>query len=56
MSRKDELLQALQNPNVRAFLDMLAEAEGVRHGYNTGFGNTDAHARDRVQIGSNGGD
>lgn len=40
MSRKDELLQALQNPNVRAFLDMLAEAEGVRHGYNTGFGNT----------------
>lgn len=40
MSRKEELLQALQNPNVRIFLDLIAEAEGVKHGYNTGFGNT----------------
>lgn len=30
---------ALQNPNVRAFLDVIADAEGVNHGYNTLFGN-----------------
>lgn len=31
---------ARQNPNVRMFLDIIAEAEGVKHGYNTLFGNT----------------
>ena len=30
---------ALQNPNVQAFLGVIADAEGVNHGYNTLFGN-----------------
>lgn len=35
-----DILAAVDNPNVRKFRDMLAQAEGVKHGYNTGFGNT----------------
>lgn len=31
--------QYLNNPNVRKFLDVIANAEGVKHGYNTVFGN-----------------
>lgn len=31
--------QYLNNPNVRKFLDVIASAEGVKHGYNTVFGN-----------------
>lgn len=31
--------QYLNNPNVRKFLDVIASAEGVKHGYNTIFGN-----------------
>lgn len=31
--------QYLNNPNVRKLLDVIANAEGVRHGYNTIFGN-----------------
>lgn len=43
---------ALQDPNVRAFLDVIADAEGVNHGYNTLFGNEviqslDDHPRER---------
>jgi len=38
-TRLEQAQQALQNPNVRAFLDMLAAAEGtVQHGYATAFG------------------
>jgi len=29
-----------QNPKVRKMLDVIAKAEGVKHGYNTQFGNT----------------
>lgn len=37
---KLEEYQALsQNPNVRTFLDLIAKTEGVKHGYNTLFGN-----------------
>lgn len=39
--RKQQALEALQNPNVRAFLDMLSAAEGTEtHGYATNFGGT----------------
>ncbi|NNG81009.1 glycoside hydrolase family 104 protein [Acinetobacter sp. ANC 5378] len=31
--------QYLNNPNVRKMLDVIASAEGVKHGYNTIFGN-----------------
>ena len=31
--------QYLNNPNVRKLLDVIASAEGVKHGYNTIFGN-----------------
>lgn len=34
-----DILAAVDNPNVRKFRDMLAQAEGVKHGYATGFGN-----------------
>lgn len=30
----------IQNPKVRVMLDLIAAAEGVKHGYSTGFGNT----------------
>lgn len=34
-----QLQQAYANPNMRKFLDLIAQAEGVKHGYNTMFGN-----------------
>lgn len=34
-----QLQQAYANPNVRKYLDFIAQAEGVKHGYNTIFGN-----------------
>lgn len=34
-----ELQQAYSNPNVRKMLDLIAHTEGVKHGYNTLFGN-----------------
>jgi muramidase (phage lysozyme) len=44
----------IRDPNVRAVLDMIARAEGVKHEYNTGFGNVffpslAAHPRDAVK-------
>lgn len=38
MSLRDKAEAALENPNVLLFLDLLAEAEGAIHGYNTQFG------------------
>ena len=35
-----ENLALSRDPNVRAMLDAIAAAEGVKHGYNTAFGNT----------------
>lgn len=52
-ARKEQLLQAVQNPNVRMFLDLLAAAEGTEeHGYATAFGGSllsslDDHPRTR---------
>lgn len=40
MTKLADLYHALQNKNARGFLDLLAQAEGVKHGYNTMFGNT----------------
>ena len=39
MATRQELEKALSNPNVRKMLDVIAGAEGVKHGYNTIFGN-----------------
>lgn len=39
MATRQELEQALNNPNVRKYLDFIASSEGVKHGYNTIFGN-----------------
>ena len=39
MATRQELEKALNNPNVRKILDVIANAEGVKHGYNTIFGN-----------------
>lgn len=39
MATREQLEQALQDPNVRRYLDTIAYAEGVKHGYNTTFGN-----------------
>lgn len=39
MATREQLQQALQNPNARKMLDVIAQAEGVKHGYNTLFGN-----------------
>ena len=39
MATKAEILEALKNPNVKKMLDVIAQAEGVKLGYNTGFGN-----------------
>lgn len=39
MAKLSQLQQAYQNPNMRKFLDFIAQAEGVKHGYNTMFGN-----------------
>jgi muramidase (phage lysozyme) len=54
-SRLEQARQALQNPNTLIFLDMLAAAEGVEHGYATLFGNTklenlDDHPRTLVDF------
>lgn len=40
MATYQQLQQLLSNPNARQMLDLIAKAEGVKHGYNTGFGNT----------------
>lgn len=40
MSRLEQARQYLNNPNVRTMLDLIATSEGVKHGYNTGFGNS----------------
>lgn len=39
-TRRERAEQALQNPGVLMLLDLIADAEGVQHGYATGFGNT----------------
>ncbi|WP_168383466.1 glycoside hydrolase family 24 protein [Acinetobacter indicus] len=39
MATRQELERALNNPNVRKILDVIASSEGVKHGYNTIFGN-----------------
>lgn len=39
MSERQQLEQLLNNPNARKMLDLIANAEGVKHGYNTLFGN-----------------
>lgn len=39
MATREQLQQALQNPNARKMLDVIAQAEGVKNGYNTLFGN-----------------
>lgn len=39
MASLSQLYQALANPNARNFLNIIAKAEGVQHGYNTLFGN-----------------
>lgn len=39
MATREQLEQALRDPNVRRYLDLIAYAEGVKHGYNTTFGN-----------------
>lgn len=39
MAKLSEIQQAYANPNMRKMLDLIAHTEGVRHGYNTLFGN-----------------
>lgn len=39
MAKLSQIQQAYANPNVRKYLDFIAQAEGVKHGYNTLFGN-----------------
>lgn len=39
MATRQEIEQYLKNPNVRKMLGVIASAEGVKHGYNTLFGN-----------------
>lgn len=39
MTTRQQLEQLLNNPNARQMLDIIAKAEGVKHGYNTLFGN-----------------
>ena len=39
MSERQQLEKLLDNPNTRKMLDLIANAEGVKHGYNTVFGN-----------------
>lgn len=43
MSIRSQAEAALQNPNVRLFLDLLAEAEGASKGYRTLFGGSAIH-------------
>ena len=39
MAKMSRLQQAYDNPNMRRFLNAIADAEGVKYGYNTLFGN-----------------
>ncbi|OTG65841.1 glycoside hydrolase family 24 protein [Acinetobacter silvestris] len=39
MTTLAELQRALENPNARKMLNLIAASEGVKHGYNTLFGN-----------------
>ncbi|WP_286434257.1 glycoside hydrolase family 104 protein [Acinetobacter sp. 256-1] len=39
MATYQQLQQLLNNPNARQMLDIIAKAEGVKHGYSTIFGN-----------------
>ena len=39
MATRQQIEQMLGNPNVRKMLDLIASTEGVKHGYNTLFGN-----------------
>ncbi|WP_048766273.1 glycoside hydrolase family 104 protein [Acinetobacter sp. 243_ASPC] len=39
MAKLSQLQEAYNNPNVRRFLNAIADAEGVKYGYNTLFGN-----------------
>ena len=39
MATRQQIEQALNNPNVRKMLNLIAATEGVKHGYNTLFGN-----------------
>lgn len=39
MATLEQIQEAYANPNARKFLDFIAQAEGVKHGYNTLFGN-----------------
>ena len=39
MATLKDIQNAYANPNTRKFLDFIAQAEGVKHGYNTLFGN-----------------
>lgn len=39
MAKLSEIQQAYANPNMRKMLDLIAHTEGVKHGYNTLFGN-----------------
>lgn len=39
MATYQQLQQLLNNPNARQMLDIIAKAEGVKHSYNTMFGN-----------------
>ncbi|MEF0646019.1 glycoside hydrolase family 104 protein [Acinetobacter nosocomialis] len=39
MASAQKYMQLLNNPNARRMLDLIASAEGVKHGYNTLFGN-----------------
>lgn len=40
MATRTTLEQSYQNANVQSFLKLIADAEGVKYGYNTLFGNT----------------
>jgi len=39
MSKRQQLEELLNNPNAQKMLNLIASAEGVKHGYNTIFGN-----------------
>lgn len=39
-TRREQVEAVIDNENMRKILDLIAAVEGVKHGYNTGFGNT----------------
>ena len=47
MKTKAEYEQLLKNPFIRAGLDTIAKAEGVKYGYNTLYGNTKFNSLDK---------